>query len=120
MFPGQVGRAEPWASGRQAPLAHSLCQRVAATGSPLVLADVRQYEQVCGSAAIGDLGLIAFAGMPLTDSKGHVLGLCARLTPSPGPVVRGTGQAGGSGCGMLRGAEAADRVAVRGGCAGRG
>jgi serine phosphatase RsbU (regulator of sigma subunit) len=55
-----------------------LCQRVAATGSPLVLADARQDEQACGSAAIGDLEVIAYAGMPLTDGEGHVLGsLCA-------------------------------------------
>ena len=78
VFPGQVGLAEPWASSRQAPLVRSLCQRVAATGSPLVLADVRQDEQTCGSAAISELGLIAYAGMPLTDGEGHVLGaLCA-------------------------------------------
>jgi serine phosphatase RsbU (regulator of sigma subunit)/GAF domain-containing protein len=78
VFPGQVGLAEPWASGGQASLVRSLCQRVAATGSPVVLADVRQCEQVCGSAAVGDLGVIAYAGMPLTDSEGHVLGsLCA-------------------------------------------
>src|ERR1700741_872734 len=37
VFPGQVGLAEPWASGRQTQLARLLCQRVAATGSPLVL-----------------------------------------------------------------------------------
>ena len=92
-FAGQVGLAEPWASGRQALLAHSLCQRVAATGSPLVLADVRQSEQACGSAAVRDLGVIAFAGMPLTDSEGHVLGsLCAVDTQprawSPGELAR--------------------------------
>jgi serine phosphatase RsbU (regulator of sigma subunit)/GAF domain-containing protein len=78
VFPGQVGLAEPRASGRQTSLVHSLCQRVAATGSPVVLADVRQGEQTHGSAVISGLGVIAYAGMPLTDSEGHVLGsLCA-------------------------------------------
>jgi serine phosphatase RsbU (regulator of sigma subunit) len=78
VFPGQVGLAEPWASGRQTSLVHSLCQRVAATGSPVVLADVRQGEQTHGSAAISGLAVIAYAGMPLTDSEGRVLGsLCA-------------------------------------------
>lgn len=77
-FPGQVGLAVPWVSGRQTPLAHLLCQRVAATASPVVLADARQDAQACGSEAISDLEVIAFAGMPLTDSEGHVLGsLCA-------------------------------------------
>jgi GAF domain-containing protein len=78
VFPGQVGLAEPWASGRQAPLARLLCQRVAATGSPLVLADARQDAQARGTAAASDPQVIAYAGMPLTDSEGHVLGsLCA-------------------------------------------
>src|SRR5690348_386227 len=78
VFPGQVGLAEPWSSGRQTPLARLLCQRVAATGSPLVLADARQDEQARGTAAISDPEVIAYAGMPLTDSEDHVLGsLCA-------------------------------------------
>jgi serine phosphatase RsbU (regulator of sigma subunit) len=78
VFPAQIGLAEPWASGGQTTLARVLCERVAATGSPLVLADARQVEQVYGSEAISDLGVIAYAGMPLTDSEGHVLGsLCA-------------------------------------------
>ena len=78
VFPGQVGLAEPSASSCQTALVHSLCQRVAATGSPLVLADARQDEQARGSEAISEPGMIAYAGMPLTDSDGHVLGsLCA-------------------------------------------
>jgi serine phosphatase RsbU (regulator of sigma subunit) len=93
VFPGQVGLAEPWVSGRQTPLVHSLCQRVAATGSPVVLADVRQDQQADGSAAISDLGVIAYAGMPLTDNAGRVLGsLCAIDTQprawTPGELAR--------------------------------
>jgi serine phosphatase RsbU (regulator of sigma subunit) len=78
VFPGLVGLAEPWATRRQTPLSHSLCQHVVATGHPLVLADARSDERACTSLAIGDLGVVAYAGMPLTDSDGHVLGsLCA-------------------------------------------
>ncbi|HEY4700236.1 MAG TPA: SpoIIE family protein phosphatase [Streptosporangiaceae bacterium] len=78
VFPGLVGLAEPWATRRQTPLSHSLCQHVVATGHPLVLADARSDERTCTSLAIGDLGVVAYAGMPLTDSDGHVLGsLCA-------------------------------------------
>src|SRR5258707_8393367 len=78
VFPGQVGLTEPWASSCQATLVRSLCQRVAATGSPLVLADARQDEQVRDSEASHELGMIAYAGLPLTDTDGHVLGsLCA-------------------------------------------
>ncbi len=78
VFPGQVGLAEPWATTRQTPLSHSMCQHVTATGSPLVLADARQDKRTCDNLAIDDLGVIAYAGMPLTDGQGHVLGsLCA-------------------------------------------
>ncbi len=78
VFPGMVGLAEPWATSRQTPLSHSLCQHVTATGSPLILPDARQDELTCNNRAIGDLGVVAYAGMPLTDSPGHVLGsLCA-------------------------------------------
>jgi GAF domain-containing protein len=78
VFPGLVGLAEPWATRRQTPLSHSLCQHVVATGHPLILADARSDDRTCTSLAIGDLGVVAYAGMPLTDSDGHVLGsLCA-------------------------------------------
>jgi GAF domain-containing protein len=78
VFPGLVGLAEPWATSRQTPLSHSLCQHVTASGCPLVLPDVRLDERTRTSLAIGDLGVVAYAGMPLTDGQGHTLGsLCA-------------------------------------------
>jgi serine phosphatase RsbU (regulator of sigma subunit) len=78
VFPGQVGLAEPWATSRQTPLSHSLCQHVIVDGRPLILPDARRDEQACASMAISDLGVVAYAGMPLTDGRGHVLGcLCA-------------------------------------------
>ena len=78
VFPGMVGLAEPWATSRQTPLSHSMCQHVTATGSPLILPDAREDERTCDNLAIGDLGVIAYAGMPLADGQGHVLGsLCA-------------------------------------------
>ncbi|WP_234352298.1 MULTISPECIES: GAF domain-containing SpoIIE family protein phosphatase [unclassified Streptomyces] len=78
VFPGMVGLDEPWAEARQTPLTHSLCQHVVASGEPLVLADAREEPLTCGSLAIPDLGVVAYAGMPLVDMDGHVLGsLCA-------------------------------------------
>ncbi|MDJ0344080.1 SpoIIE family protein phosphatase [Streptomyces sp. H10-C2] len=78
VFPGMVGLAEPWATRRETPLTHSLCQHVIATGRPLVLPDARRDARTCDSLAIPDLGVVAYAGMPLTDGNGHVLGsLCA-------------------------------------------
>ena len=78
VFPGQVGLAEPWATSRQTPLSHSLCQHVIVSGRPLILPDARQDGQTRTSMALSDLGVVAYAGMPLTDGRGHVLGsLCA-------------------------------------------
>ncbi|MGW4361236.1 GAF domain-containing SpoIIE family protein phosphatase [Streptomyces californicus] len=78
VFPGMVGLADPWAESRQTPLTHSLCQHVVAEGRPLVLTDAREDTRTCASLAIPDLGVVGYAGMPLTDSDGHVLGsLCA-------------------------------------------
>jgi serine phosphatase RsbU (regulator of sigma subunit) len=78
IFPGQVGLAEPWATRREAPRSHSPCRYVVESGEPLVSPDVRAGGSA-GPADLGvDLGVVAYAGMPLTDDRGHVLGsLCA-------------------------------------------
>ncbi|GAB7038425.1 hypothetical protein JCM9533A_22750 [Catenuloplanes niger JCM 9533] len=77
-FPGACGLGEPWAGRRQTPLSHSFCQHVVAASEPLVVVDARTDPRVRGNLAIEDLGVIGYAGMPLTDSDGQVLGsLCA-------------------------------------------
>ncbi|MGA5304017.1 SpoIIE family protein phosphatase [Nucisporomicrobium flavum] len=77
-FPGQVGLPEPWGGKRETPLSHSFCQHVVAEGVPKVYPDARIYAQVRDSLAIPELGVVAYAGMPLKDSDGLTLGsLCA-------------------------------------------
>jgi GAF domain-containing protein len=77
-FPGQVGLAEPWGTKRETPLTHSFCRHVVIEGRPKIFPDARIYAQVRDNLAIPDLGVVAYAGMPLTDSDGRVLGsLCA-------------------------------------------
>jgi GAF domain-containing protein len=78
VFPGAVGLAEPWAGDRQTPLSHSFCQHVVTSGEPLVVADAERHPLVCTNPAIRELGVAAYAGMPLVDGEGHILGsLCA-------------------------------------------
>ncbi|MET1072966.1 MAG: SpoIIE family protein phosphatase, partial [Umezawaea sp.] len=78
VFPGMLGLPEPWASERQTPLSHSFCQHVVTSGESLVLDDARESERVRGNLAISELGVVAYAGMPLTTADGQVLGsLCA-------------------------------------------
>ena len=77
-FPGQSGLAEPWLSKRETPLTHSFCQWVVIEGEAKVYPDARSHPQVRDNLAIPDLGVAAYAGMPLTDADGRVLGsLCA-------------------------------------------
>jgi GAF domain-containing protein len=77
-FPGQVGLPEPWAGKRETPLSHSFCQHVVNEGVAKVYPDARIYAQVRNNLAIPDLGVVAYAGMPLNDAEGRTLGsLCA-------------------------------------------
>jgi serine phosphatase RsbU (regulator of sigma subunit) len=81
VFPGQCGLAQPWASERRTPLSHSFCQHVVASGEPLVVTDARTDPALSDNLAITDLGAVGYAGMPLTDTNGTVLGsLCAMDT----------------------------------------
>ncbi|WP_082772372.1 SpoIIE family protein phosphatase [Actinoplanes sp. TFC3] len=77
-FPGQVGLPEPWSEKRETPLTHSFCQHVVDEGIPKVFPDARIYAQVRDNLAIPELGVVAYAGMPLNDAEGRTLGsLCA-------------------------------------------
>ena len=72
-----VGLREPWASRRETPLTHSICQFVVATGEPLVIEDAREAPELLDNLAIPELGVVAYAGVPL-KLHGETLGtLCA-------------------------------------------
>ncbi|MEU9161376.1 SpoIIE family protein phosphatase [Streptomyces sp. NPDC048424] len=78
VLPGLFGLPEPWAGSRALPLSHSLCRYVVASGQPLVVPDARADDRLRTSPALADLGVVAYAAMPLTDTEGLVLGaLCA-------------------------------------------
>lgn len=78
ILPGLVGLPDPWAARRALPLSHSLCWYVVAHGKPLVVPDARVDERLRAHPAVVELGVVAYAGMPLTDDDGLVLGcLCA-------------------------------------------
>jgi serine phosphatase RsbU (regulator of sigma subunit) len=77
-WPGASGLAQPWTTRRQTPLSHSFCERVALSGQPLIVPDARAHPELCASPEIPGLGVVAYAGMPLSDEDGYVLGsLCA-------------------------------------------
>jgi len=78
VFPGAAGLPEPLASARATPLTHSFCRHVVTSAEPLVVHDADAHPLVRDNLAVRDLGVRAYAGMPLTDEEGRVLGsLCA-------------------------------------------
>jgi PAS domain S-box-containing protein len=77
-FKSQVGLAEPWATQRGTPLSHSFCQHVVAGRAPLVVEDAPRHPLVRDNPAIVELGIVAYAGIPLVLADDQVLGaLCA-------------------------------------------
>ena len=77
-FKSERGLAEPWCSARETPLSHSFCQYVVADDEPLVVEDARVHPALKENGAVGDLGVVAYLGVPLRTPDGHALGsLCA-------------------------------------------
>lgn len=77
-FPGAVGLPEPWQTQRETPLTHSFCQYVVADAAPLIVTDARTDQRLAANLAVGELGVVAYAGMPLMNQAGAVIGsLCA-------------------------------------------
>lgn len=73
-FKSASGLDEPWASRRETPLSHSFCKHVVASGETLRVADARADPVLEGNAAITDLGVVAYLGVPLRSREGRVLG----------------------------------------------
>ena len=78
VFPGASGLPPEIDAERQTPLSHSFCQHVVADQAPLVVADTRGHDRVRDNPAVRDLDVIAYAGWPITDHRGTIVGsLCA-------------------------------------------
>lgn len=82
-FASEVGLAEPWSSARQTALGHSFCQHVVATRGPLVIEDARVHPLMSDNLAIPELGVVAYAGMPLFSETGEVLGSFCAIDTAP-------------------------------------
>jgi GAF domain-containing protein len=78
VFIGAEGLQEPWQSRRETPLSHSFCQYVVKDATALIVNDARRDPVVRDNLAIQDLGVVAYAGYPISDASGTVIGsLCA-------------------------------------------
>lgn len=78
VLPGALGLPDSYQQQRRTPLTHSVCQYVVLTRRTLLLEDIRDLPWLADSLAIPDLGVVAYAGAPLTDAANVVVGsLCA-------------------------------------------
>lgn len=82
-FKSCIGLPEPWASEREAPLTHSFCQHAVATREPLIVTDARVHPLLQDNLAIRDMGVIAYAGIPLIDTNGNALGTLCVIDSQP-------------------------------------
>ena len=83
IFPGAVGLPEPWQSERETPLTHSFCQHVVLDQAPLVIEDARVDPRLQDNGAVSALGVIAYAGFPLRDADGDIIGSVCAIEVEP-------------------------------------
>ena len=77
-FSSQTGLPPSVAMRRETALSHSFCRMVVAAGEELVVEDARTDRRVEGHPAIDELGIVAYAGIPLLSTTGFPLGsFCA-------------------------------------------
>jgi GAF domain-containing protein len=74
---------EPWLSQRQTPLSHSFCQYAVASREPLIIEDARKHPVLKDNLAIRDLGVVAYAGIPLITPDGQALGSLCVIDSKP-------------------------------------
>ena len=81
-----VGLPEPWATSGL-PLTYGLCPYTVASGEPLLVADARVDPRFHDNPGVRELGVAAYAGVPLLTTMGK------RLAPSaPSTIGRAPGQ----------------------------
>jgi GAF domain-containing protein len=83
VFASCLGLPEPWATRGETPLSHSFCQHAVDAREPLVVEDAREHPLLRTNLAIRDLGVVAYAGIPLIDDDGHALGTLCVIDDKP-------------------------------------
>jgi len=82
-FKSHSGLTGEFAEARQTPLSHSLCKHAVASKEPLIVSDAREHPLVADNLAVRDLGVVAYAGMPLVLADGHAVGRSAQSMARP-------------------------------------
>jgi DNA-binding NarL/FixJ family response regulator len=68
---------------RETPLSHSFCQWVVAAREPVLVDDARAHPVLQANGAIDSLGVVAYAGVPISAGEDHTLGSFCTTEPAP-------------------------------------
>ena len=82
-FKTQVGLPEPIATARETPLTHSFCQWVVSSDDELIVSDVRRHPLLGQNGATRDLGVGAYAGVPLRADGVETIGAFCAIDMKP-------------------------------------
>lgn len=82
-FKSQVGLEGEWAETRESSLRSSFCQYVVADRKRLVVTNALEDPRVRDNGAVTEQGVIAYAGIPLETSRGHVIGTLCVIDQRP-------------------------------------
>ena len=83
VYPGAAGLPPQLEVDRFSPLADSFCRHVVASRSMLVIDEASLAELLVDGPASGALDIAAYAGFPLTDEDGTVVGALAAIDREP-------------------------------------
>jgi len=82
-FPGMTGLSGWAADTRGTPLSHSFCKHVVARDAALLITDARTDPLVMAQPTYADLGVVAYAGVPLRTASGETLGAMCAIDTKP-------------------------------------
>lgn len=82
-FSSQCGLPPRVAERRETPLSHSFCQFVVASGAEFIVHDARSDPRVEDNPAVAELGVVAYAGIPLVSTTGFPLGSFCVIDHAP-------------------------------------
>jgi GAF domain-containing protein len=78
VFAAQTGLPEELARPGSTGLEYSICQHAVSRGRPLIVGDAPSHSLLRDHPAVVDLGVVAYAGIPLVMASGYAVGtLCA-------------------------------------------
>lgn len=80
---GVAGLQEPFASVREFPVEGGICPLVLASQEAVFIEDVSKEDRLTNATALNHLSVAAYAGAPLRDASGIVLGTVCAISRTP-------------------------------------